>query len=113
MSCRNLRLFFIVFFVFFLWEWHGLIITHSHAKMCSGKSLYDYNEEGFVEVGKIDAISAMNIVPLQERKRKKNYNESDYYREQMNENSRSSAPRVAKPKSIQVLVLFFFYLLVM
>lgn len=44
------------------------------------------------------------MVPLQERKRKKNYNESDYYRDLQAVDSRSSGggSRQAKPKSIQV-----------
>ncbi len=67
----------------------------------SGKSLYDYNDEDFVNEDGWDPLTAGGLVPLQERARKKNYNENEYYREQQQE-SRSSGPRIAKPKSIQV-----------
>ena len=73
--------------------------------MCSGKSLYDYNDEDFSKkpIGG-DAVAAIAMVPLQERKRKKNYNESDYYRDLQSADHRAGGggSRPAKPKSIAV-----------
>jgi len=77
----------------------------------SGKSLYDYNDEDFAKKPEgQDAITAMTMVPLQERKRKKNYNESDYYRELQAKEARHSggSVRQSKPKSIQMHDFQFF-----
>eukprot|EP00750_Incisomonas_marina_P004267 INCI13456.10.p1 GENE.INCI13456.10~~INCI13456.10.p1 ORF type:complete len:950 (-),score=209.41 INCI13456.10:1722-4571(-) len=82
----------------------------SNFSLDSGKSLYDFNDEDFAAKPDHDPLAAIAMVPLQERKRKKNYNESDYYRDLQSVDSRSSGggSRQAKPKSIQMHDFQFF-----
>ena len=70
------------------------------------KSIYDYDEQRFVE--KTAGGENKTMIALPQRQRKKNYNVNAYFQDTLSEHRSGESTRKRKPKSIQMYDFQFF-----